>query len=36
VLGNSLIRWRPARVGMLARIYVDLLRGRYRGDHPPR
>ena len=29
VLGNSLVRWRAARIGMLGRIYLDLLRGRY-------
>jgi GT2 family glycosyltransferase len=29
VLGNSLVRWRPRRISMLARIYLDLLRGRY-------
>jgi GT2 family glycosyltransferase len=38
-MGNSIVRWRPARMGMLGRIYLDLLRGRYSGrrrqDHPP-
>ncbi len=29
VLANSLVRWRPGRIGMLGRIYLDLLRGRY-------
>jgi GT2 family glycosyltransferase len=29
VLGNSVIRWRLERIGMLGRIYRDLFRGRY-------
>jgi GT2 family glycosyltransferase len=29
VLGNSVVRWRPSRIGMLGRIYLDLIRGRY-------
>ena len=39
VLANSVVRWRPARIPMLGRIYLDLLRGRYaerRGPHTPR
>jgi GT2 family glycosyltransferase len=31
VLVNSLVRWRLPRIGMLGRIYLDLLRGRYQG-----
>jgi len=30
MLGNSLVRWRLPRIGILGRIYLDLLRGRYR------
>jgi hypothetical protein len=31
VLVNSVVRWRPARIAILGKIYLDLLRGRYAG-----
>jgi GT2 family glycosyltransferase len=35
MLANSVVRWRPARIRILGRIYLDLLRGRYRAPEEP-